>query len=111
MDATYQKLATRIETLTRQQQAIETTYTQALGKLVMATVKDNVDIATLAGLIQDARNVIAGLPHRQEDWQAAGRRFLSQAKHTRTLANMSAAASANRQNTAKDMPAPGTAAV
>lgn len=84
MDSKLDKLKQKIEQLTEQQHKIEQKYIDSVAKIVSDTVKKDVDIATLAGMILNAESIIKESPAKQEAWHVAGKKFLNNSK-TKTL--------------------------
>jgi hypothetical protein len=82
MDASLERLKTKIEKLTAQQRQIEERYTDAVAHLVKElTQQKGVDLPILTGMILNANDIITEFSSKKEGWQIAGEKFLLRSKN------------------------------
>ncbi len=82
MDASLERLKTKIEKLTAQQRQIEERYTDAVAHLVKElTQQKGVDLPILTGMILNANDIIAEFSTKREGWRIAGEKFLLRSKN------------------------------
>lgn len=81
MDASLEKLKSRIEKLTEQQHQIEKRYIGSIANLVADTTQKGFDMRVLTGIILNANDIVAESPTKTEAWQIAGQKFLLRSKN------------------------------
>ena len=81
MDASLEKLKSKIERLTAQQHKIEERYIGSIAKLVADTTQKGFDMRVLTGIILNANDIITESPAKMEAWQVAGQKFLLRSKN------------------------------
>lgn len=81
MDASLEKLKSKIERLTAQQHQIEERYIGSIAKLVADITQKGFDMRVLTGIILNANDIITELPIKTEAWQIAGQKFLLRSKN------------------------------
>ncbi len=81
MDASLEKLKTKIEKLTRQKCQMEEKYINAVAHLVRDQTQKGRDLSLLTGMILNADQIIKESPNHKEAWQTAGQKFLLKAKN------------------------------
>lgn len=80
MDKKAQKLKDQIQKLTIKLQKIEDKHEQSIAKLIKETSRKGIDIRVLAGMIQNAHEIVDELKHKVEAWEELGEKFLFRKK-------------------------------
>lgn len=86
MDASLEKLKTKIEKLTQQKHQMEEKYIHAVAHLVRDCTQKGHDLSLLTGMILNADQIIKDSQNQKEAWQVAGQKFLLRAKNSNSKA-------------------------
>jgi len=81
MDASLERLKSKIEKLTAQQHQIEEKYITTVAHLVKDLTQKGFDLPVLTGMILNANDIITKSPANKEVWKIAGQKFLLRAKN------------------------------